>query len=180
MRRYSLGMRQRLGIAQAMLHSPRLLILDEPLNGLDPAGVVDFIELLRELAKNGTSVLISSHQLAEMELICSRLIIIEGGFIVSIKTLKELTTESEDIPVNFRLDVNDAAAALRMLTEHGFSAAVKESGLVVCMTRIQSAEAARLLVENGISLYGMSAQKKTLSDAFMEATGKKKRRSSGR
>ena len=179
-RRYSLGMRQRLGIAQAMLHSPRLLILDEPLNGLDPAGVVDFRELLRELAKNGTSVLISSHQLAEMELICSRLIIIEGGFIVSIKTLKELTTESEDIPVNFRLDVNDAAAALRMLTEHGFSAAVKESGLVVCMTRIQSAEAARLLVENGISLYGMSAQKKTLSDAFMEATGKKKRRPSGR
>ena len=174
-RRYSLGMRQRLGIAQAMLHSPKLLILDEPLNGLDPSGVLDFRMLVRSLAAGGTSVLISSHQLAEMELMCSRLIIIESGFIVSIKTLKELTGESDDIPVHYRLDVNDAARALKLLTDNGFSAETAESGLNVYMTRLQSAEAARLLVENNIAVYGLTAVKKTLSDAFLEATGKRRR-----
>ena len=174
-RRYSLGMRQRLGIAQAMLHSPKLLILDEPLNGLDPSGVLDFRMLVRSLAAGGTSVLISSHQLAEMELMCSRLIIIESGFIVSIKTLKELTGESDDNPVHYRLDVNDAARALKLLTDNGFSAETAESGLNVYMTRLQSAEAARLLVENNIAVYGLTAVKKTLSDAFLEATGKRRR-----
>ena len=165
-RRYSLGMRQRL---------PKLLILDEPLNGLDPSGVLDFRMLVRSLAAGGTSVLISSHQLAEMELMCSRLIIIESGFIVSIKTLKELTGESDDIPVHYRLDVNDAARALKLPTDNGFSAETAESGLNVYMTRLQSAEAARLLVENNIAVYGLTAVKKTLSDAFLEATGKRRR-----
>ena len=173
--KYSLGMRQRLGFAQALMEDPSLLILDEPLNGLDPSGVLDFRMLVRSLAAGGTSVLISSHQLAEMELMCSRLIIIESGFIVSIKTLKELTGESDDIPVHYRLDVNDAARALKLLTDNGFSAETAESGLNVYMTRLQSAEAARLLVENNIAVYGLTAVKKTLSDAFLEATGKRRR-----
>ena len=104
---------------------------------------------------------------------CSRLIIIESGFIVSIKTLKELTGESDDIPVHYRLDVNDAARALKLLTDNGFSAETAESGLNVYMTRLQSAE--RLLVENNIAVYGLTAVKKTLSDAFLEATGKRRR-----
>ena len=172
---FSLGMKQRLGIAAALMGRPRLLLLDEPTNGLDPSGVLDFRMLVRSLAADGTSVLISSHQLAEMELMCSRLIIIESGFIVSIKTLKELPGESDDIPVHYRLDVNDAARALKLLTDNGFSAETAESGLNVYMTRLQSAEAARLLVENNIAVYELTAVKKTLSDAFLEATGKRRR-----
>ena len=169
------GQMQRALLCRAVISDPKLLILDEPLNGLDPSGVLDFRMLVRSLAADGTSVLISSHQLAEMELMCSRLIIIESGFIVSIKTLKELTGESDDIPVHYRLDVNDAARALKLLTDNGFSAETAESGLNVYMTRLQSAEAARLLVENNIAVYGLTAVKKTLSDAFLEATGKRRR-----
>ncbi len=76
--------------------------------------------------------------------------------------------------MHYRLDVNDAARALKLLTDNGFSAETVESGLNVYMTRLQSAEAARLLVENNIAVYGLTAVKKTLSDAFLEATGKRR------
>lgn len=89
--RYSLGMRQRLGVAQALLHSPSLLILDEPTNGLDPMGIKELREMLRELAqKEGLSVLVSSHLLSEMELMCDRFGIIDSGNMIGIKTLEDI------------------------------------------------------------------------------------------
>lgn len=84
-KKYSLGMRQRLGVAQALLHNPKLLILDEPTNGLDPMGIKELRETLRDLAKKGTSTLVSSHLLSEMELMCDRFCIIDQGKLKDIK-----------------------------------------------------------------------------------------------
>lgn len=89
--RYSLGMRQRLGVAQALLASPRLLVLDEPTNGLDPVGIHDLRELLRHVARTeGTAVFVSSHMLAEMDLMCDRVGILENGTVVGVHSVKEL------------------------------------------------------------------------------------------
>lgn len=94
---YSLGMRQRLGLAQALLHKPRLLILDEPTNGLDPKGIKELREMLRELAeKEKLSVLVSSHLLTEMELMCDRFGIIDGGKFIGIKTKDDIKRNGSD------------------------------------------------------------------------------------
>lgn len=93
---YSLGMRQRLGVAQALLHNPSLLILDEPTNGLDPQGIIEFRSYICSLAKKGISVLISSHLLSEMELMCDRFAIIEKGKIIHVSAMNTVTTTLED------------------------------------------------------------------------------------
>ena len=94
---YSLGMRQRLGIAQALLHSPKLLILDEPTNGLDPAGIRQMRELLRKLSsETGLTVLVSSHILGEMQQMCDRVGIINKGKIITIKSVEELLNMSQN------------------------------------------------------------------------------------
>ena len=93
-KRYSLGMRQRLGLAQALLHKPSLLILDEPTNGLDPAGIREFREHLRKLAREeGVAVLVSSHLLSEMELMCDRIAIIQNGKLIGVQTVNEFVQE---------------------------------------------------------------------------------------
>ena len=83
--KYSLGMRQRLGVAQAILHSPNLLVLDEPTNGLDPEGIKEMRDLLKVLAKQGMAIFISSHNLAEMETLCNKVCIIQNGEIIEIE-----------------------------------------------------------------------------------------------
>ena len=82
-KRFSLGMKQRLGIAAALLSDPELLILDEPTNGLDPAGIVEIRELLRDLGRNGRTVIVSSHQLSEIEAVCDHLVVIRFGELIS-------------------------------------------------------------------------------------------------
>ena len=91
---YSLGMRQRLGVAQAVLHRPGLLILDEPTNGLDPQGIREFRDYLRQLANEGVGVLISSHLLSEMQLMCDRFAVIEKGKLIHIEN--NLVEEKEE------------------------------------------------------------------------------------
>ena len=92
---YSLGMRQRLGLAQALLHRPKFLILDEPTNGLDPAGIREFRMHLRDIAeKEGVSVFVSSHMLSEIELMCDRIAVIQNGKLIDIREMSEYTTIS--------------------------------------------------------------------------------------
>jgi ABC-2 type transport system ATP-binding protein len=92
---YSLGMRQRLGLAQALLHRPSLLILDEPTNGLDPAGIREIRDYLRKLAKEeGLGIIVSSHLLSEMEMMCNRFAIIQHGRLVGIESVQELSNTS--------------------------------------------------------------------------------------
>ncbi|MGZ7039760.1 MAG: ABC transporter ATP-binding protein, partial [Thermoanaerobaculia bacterium] len=112
-REYSLGMRQRLGIAQALLGHPRLLILDEPANGLDPAGIREIRELLRGLAATGMSVFVSSHLLAEIELMCDRVAIIHKGNILRDGTVRELIASQRAMEFH----VSDIVRATQVLQE---------------------------------------------------------------
>ncbi len=118
-KKYSLGMRQRLGLAQALLHEPKLLILDEPTNGLDPAGIKELRDTLRTLAdEKGVSVLVSSHLLSEMELMCDRFLIIDKGVFTDIRSLDDIKEESADGRSDYVFDVSDAEKTLNIITEY--------------------------------------------------------------
>ena len=107
---YSLGMRQRLGIAQALLHNPSILILDEPTNGLDPAGIREMRDYLKRIAREeGIAILVSSHLLSEMELMCSRVVVIQEGKLVTVRTLGDSSAVKEEEQIQVMLRVNDAA-----------------------------------------------------------------------
>ncbi|WP_310833033.1 ABC transporter ATP-binding protein [Paenibacillus pedocola] len=110
---YSLGMRQRLGIAQALLHSPKLLILDEPTNGLDPAGIREMRDYMRNIAEvEGISILISSHMLAEIEQICNRAVVIQNGSLVTVTQLGAEAKSEDEVTLTVRVDKVEAAQAV--------------------------------------------------------------------
>ncbi|MDG9675207.1 ATP-binding cassette domain-containing protein [Micromonospora sp. DH14] len=125
-RAYSLGMRQRLGLAQAMLGDPRVLILDEPANGLDPEGIFWMRGLLRDFADRGGTVLLSSHLLREVEAVADRLVVIGGGRIVAQGDKKELLAGGGTV-----VRARDGAALLRALESAGLTAADSTDGLLV-------------------------------------------------
>ncbi|MDF2963298.1 MAG: bacitracin transporter ATP-binding protein [Paenibacillus sp.] len=107
---YSLGMRQRLGVAQAILHRPAVLILDEPTNGLDPEGIRELRDYLRQLSREeGLAVIVSSHLLSEMELMCDRVAIIQNGRLLDVRSFKEIQSESDLLEVQFDVDGRDTA-----------------------------------------------------------------------
>lgn len=167
---YSLGMRQRLGIAQALLHNPKVLILDEPTNGLDPAGIRELRDYLRKLAKEeGLAIFISSHLLSEVELICDRVLILQKGQIIDSQSVRE--PEAEILEIAFEVDkLKEAAALLRSSFP---DIAVKTHGeqLVVEAEREDIPAVNRSLVENGVSVYGIQTVRKSLEERFLEATG---------
>ncbi len=164
---YSLGMRQRLGVAQALLNRPKLLILDEPTNGLDPQGIRELRDYLRRLChEEGTTVFVSSHLLSEMELMCDSVAIIQNGQLLEVKQLKDVGNTA--MPIGETLyEVDDAEAALTLI---GFGV-VKNGGLVVEAEREAIAEINARLVAGGIKVYSIKAIARTLEDQFLEVTG---------
>ncbi|MCQ6264845.1 ABC transporter ATP-binding protein [Fictibacillus sp. WQ 8-8] len=170
---YSLGMRQRLGVAQALLHNPSLLILDEPTNGLDPQGMHDLRNYLRALADQGTSVIVSSHILAEMELMCDRVAVIQHGKLVRIDNVTNVTDQA-DATVHFKVD-GDLLKAKEVLGEQlpDIPVVVEGNELVL---QIQQPDAIgdinKRLVMAGLMVYGIQLKKKTLEERFLEMTGK--------
>ncbi|MFC4597467.1 ABC transporter ATP-binding protein [Cohnella hongkongensis] len=171
-KRYSLGMRQRLGVAQAVMHRPKLLVLDEPTNGLDPAGIRELRDYLRKLAREeGTAVLVSSHLLSEMELMCDRVAILQKGQILDIRSIRGNAAEGEKIALDEVLfDVDRPEAALDALEGQG--AGRIEDGLLTLSTdRNGIAAVNRRLVEAGINVYGIRVKTKSLEDQFLEVTG---------
>ena len=113
---YSLGMRQRLGVAQALMHKPRLLILDEPTNGLDPQGIKELRDILRQLAhESGVCVMVSSHLMSEMELMCDRVGIIAEGHMIGTYTMDEIKSRSEGDKVSYIIETDDEKAAAKVL-----------------------------------------------------------------
>lgn len=163
---YSLGMRQRLGVAQAILHRPKLLILDEPTNGLDPQGIRELRDYLRELTRReGTTVFVSSHLLSEMELMCDSVAIIQAGKLIDVRQLNgEADTETllETI-----FDVGQMEEAIALLG----GGEIREGRLVVRTNREGIAEINARLVQAGIAVYGIRPQKRSLEDQFLEMTG---------
>lgn len=170
---YSLGMRQRLGVAQALLHKPNVLILDEPTNGLDPQGIYDLRNYLRLLANNGTSVIVSSHMLAEMQMMCDRVAIIQHGKLVRIDEITNQEDEA-DVKVHFQIE-GDLTQAKQVLSDMNPELAVAESGneLIVQTSDIRSiAEINKQLVLAGVLVVGIQRKTKTLEERFLEMTKK--------
>jgi len=167
---YSLGMRQRLGVAQALLHKPGLLILDEPTNGLDPAGIRELRDYLRKLTKEeGISVVVSSHLLSEMELMCDRVAIIQNGKLIDVKLINE-HVKTEKMKVMFEL--NPLETALTILAEEPvFQTAVVQNGLELLLDHDQIAEVNERLVRGGVKVFGIRAVTQSLEDRFLEMTG---------
>jgi len=170
-KRYSLGMRQRLGVAQAILHRPSLLILDEPTNGLDPAGIRELRDYLRKLTKEeGISVIVSSHLLAEMELMCDRVAIIQGGKLVDIRSLQEARSQAQTKIV---IEVGDPASAEQLLAAAMDGSRLTVSGNQLELIGDKSAipHITKLLVASEIEVFGIHAVQKSLEDQFLEITG---------
>ncbi|QGQ98516.1 ABC transporter ATP-binding protein [Paenibacillus psychroresistens] len=168
---YSLGMRQRLGVAQALLHKPSLLILDEPTNGLDPAGIRELRDYLRRLTREeGISVVVSSHLLSEMELMCDRVAIIQNGKLVDVRLIKDYFNEGDQNKVAFEVDQPELA--LRVFSEKTSQVAFVKNGLIeLSLDREQIAEAVVLMVQNGIKVYSIKPIIQSLEDKFLEMTG---------
>lgn len=166
---YSLGMKQRLGIACALLGDPELVFLDEPTNGLDPAGVVEVRELIRELGTGGRTVVLSSHMLAETELVCDNVAVLSRGRLIAQGTIKELLREHDSL----RLRTTDDAAAQTVLAALPWVEGVarQDGGLVVTAPQARSWEIARALVDRQIYVSELVPLHRTLEEFFMEITG---------
>ena len=162
---YSLGMRQRLSLATALLGDPEVLVLDEPANGLDPAGVRWLRDLLRELAARGRTILVSSHILAEIEVIADEVVIIHRGKFVASGTIQELVARASG---GVRVRSPDAGRLHRRLAEQGATVAEAEGALMVSG---MTAEAiGELAAANGIVLHELAPERATLEQAFFELT----------
>src|SRR3954452_6524444 len=176
---YSLGMRQRLGLAQCLLHDPDVLILDEPTNGLDPAGMREIRDHLRMLAKEkDMAVIVSSHLLSEMEMMCDRIAIIQNGKLIDVQQIHDVVPGTETA-FSFELDDQEKAIRVIVTAYPGIKIQQTDSSLAVMMAKEQVPEMVILLVENQISIYGIKEMTKTLEDRFLEITGEKKGNSHG-
>ncbi len=173
---YSLGMRQRLGVAQSILHHPKVLILDEPTNGLDPAGIKDLRDILKNLAhEEGISVLVSSHLMSEMELMCDRVGIIVEGKLVDVQTVEELISTSSGGKTGFVFTVNDVPHAMELLADFQEIVQLDERRIQVNLPSDDTEEPVSVinarLITAGIKLYGAApVENKKLEDVFIALT----------
>ncbi|HEV2781662.1 MAG TPA: ABC transporter ATP-binding protein [Actinophytocola sp.] len=167
-RSYSLGMKQRLGVAAALLGDPELLILDEPTNGLDPGGVADMRRLLADLSAAGQTVLLSSHQLGEVQEICDRVGVISHGRLVTESTVGDLRG-GERLVV--RADPLDTALAVCMRFDETVST---EDGLVrLRLDPSRAPEVNRALVGAGVDVHELRPSERSLEEVFFEMTGRR-------
>ncbi|HEY5586122.1 MAG TPA: ABC transporter ATP-binding protein [Ruminiclostridium sp.] len=173
MKKYSLGMKQRCGLAQAILHKPKLLILDEPTNGLDPAGIRDLRDILKKLAhEENVAVFVSSHLMSEMELMCDRVAIINNGKILGVKTVKELLTQTTGTIVH-RFKVKPIEKAIELLSIK-YGALIKNSTAEYIDIEVEGdavSEITTLLATQGVAISGVNKIETSLEDAFMDITG---------
>ncbi len=160
---YSLGMRQRLGLAQAMLHRPKFLILDEPTNGLDPAGIREFRMYLRKIAaEDNVAIVVSSHLLSEIELMVDRIAIIQNGELIDIRELEQ------QVAAQYYIEVGQPEQLIGLFEE---PLEKEKGGYVVNLTKEEVPAFVRRLVESGIDLYTIQPIQKGLEDQFIEMTG---------
>lgn len=176
--KYSLGMRQRLGVAQALLHHPKVLVLDEPTNGLDPAGIRQLRDILRNLAHTeDICVLVSSHLMSEMQLMCDRVAILVKGQLIQTTTVEELVTAVGGGKGRYRYHVSDAKTASVLLAGNPslqlspIDSQHMELQLLENADETTLAQTNRLLISQGIELYTAApVESQRLEDAFIELT----------
>ena len=164
--KYSLGMRQRLGIAQAILHKPNLLILDEPTNGLDPEGIKEIRELLKELAeKEKMAILISSHNLLELETFCNKICIIKNGRVMETNRIEEVKNITKG---GYIFEIDNTEMIDKMFNN---VTVVNGQTFKIVVDRKEVPNVVKKLVENDVKIYSINEDKITLEDAFLKKTG---------
>ncbi|MGZ4205468.1 MAG: ABC transporter ATP-binding protein [Actinomycetota bacterium] len=165
---YSLGMKQRLGIAAGLLREPELLILDEPANGLDPAGIKEVRDLLRSLADEGRTVFLSSHLLGEVQQICDRVAILSRGRCIAQGPVAAVLARGE--AARMLVKVTDLAAGLQTLTEAGFQAELSGDHLVVTASSSDAAEVTKALAMRQLYVTELRPVEVSLEDVFLQLT----------
>ena len=164
--KYSLGMRQRLGIAQALLHKPNLLILDEPTNGLDPEGIKELRDIIKRLAtKEKVGVVISSHNLSELESFCNKIVIIKNGEIVETNELKKV----KNIEESYIFEVDEISKISKILEEK--IEKINDNSFKIHINKESIPEIIKKLIENDIKIYTIKEEEISLEDAFLKRTG---------
>lgn len=169
--KYSLGMRQRLGIAQAILHNPKLLILDEPTNGLDPEGIKEMRELLVKLAQEEKmAILISSHNLAELDNFCNKVCIIKNGEVIETSEISKIKNDERK---TFRIfETNDSKMIEKLINNIGLAfKTIDDKKIKINIDKDEVPDLIKCLVENDIKIYEVKEEEKTLEEAFFEKTG---------
>jgi len=169
-RTYSLGMKQRLGLAAGLLHDPELLVLDEPTNGLDPAGMREVREIITGLGQVGKTVFVSSHLLSEVEQMCDHVGIVKQGRLLTQGSVETLLRRGEALEMR----VTEPDRAVRVLEGLACVQGIKrqDSRLVVEVRRERAADVSRALAEQQIYLSELRPREGTLEEFFLEVTGK--------
>jgi len=167
---YSLGMKQRLGIAAALLPNPKLLILDEPTNGLDPAGIQEIRDLLSKLAKDGVTVFVSSHLLSEIEMISEYLVMLRKGEVIFFGKTIDLLHRSRPIIVARPESTSDLVKLKNLVDSAGHPAVIDGDALRVDAGEDWSAELNKLAFENNILLRQLTPVRPNLEETFFEMT----------
>lgn len=166
-------MRQRLGIAQALLHRPKILILDEPTNGLDPSGIREIRDYIKKLAREeNMAVIVSSHLLAEMEMMCDRIGIIQNGRMIDVQNVNDMMTEDNK---SYSIDARPISKALTVLQASITDAVITQGkrSIEITGTSINMPNIIKTLVENDCEIYEAAPINKSLEDKFLEITGNK-------
>jgi len=170
---FSLGMKQRLGIALAMVGGPELVILDEPANGLDPSGIAKIRALLRRLPETGTSVLVSSHQLTEVELTCDSVVVISHGRLAAQGTISEILEAHSSPDLLVRIDPTEFRVAVAALSMAGIATSIVGSDQirVTLPNGWTGREINRALTQHDVFVLGMAPASVSLEEAFLAMTG---------
>lgn len=170
-RTFSLGMKQRLAIASALLNDPEILILDEPTNGLDPQGIHQIRDIIRKIASTGTTILLASHLLDEVEKVCSHVMVLRRGKVLYSGKVDEMSANNEF----YELQATDMSKLRSLLQQHPLVSHLKdEQGKILFYTRgpILSADLNRFLFEKGLVLDHLAKRRDSLEEQFLELTAK--------
>ena len=163
-------MKQRLGIAQAIMHNPSVLLLDEPTNGLDPSGIAQMRELFVDLKKQmGTTIIISSHILSEMQQVCDRVAFMANGEIKAVKSMEEVNY-GVDSYRKFSLECSDPITAENVIESKGLKCKREGDALIVIADQPTMSEVVTTLVNTGVNVYSVTKIKRTLEDLYKEVS----------
>ncbi|MDU1955608.1 MAG: ATP-binding cassette domain-containing protein [Peptoniphilus lacydonensis] len=169
--KYSLGMKQRLAIANAIMHKPKVLILDEPINGLDPIGIAEVRDLIKSLKENGTTILISSHILPELENLADRIGVINDGNLIDEINLEEWNSHNE---FGVKIYVDKTQEAINLLSKNGVNSeqmATFNKGIIIKNENIKVSDLNKIFIKNDFEVNGIIEEKITLEDYFKKVTG---------
>lgn len=169
--KYSLGMKQRLAIANAIMHKPKVLILDEPINGLDPIGIAEVRDLIKSLKENGTTILISSHILPELENLADRIGIINDGNLIDEINLEEWNSHNE---FGVKIYVDKTQEAINLLSKNGVNSeqmATFNKGIIIKNENVKVSDLNKIFIKNDFEVNGIIEEKITLEDYFKKVTG---------